>query len=203
MRSRQIQHRRRRIWLGLLIAVATAGSTGFYLGFRANRTSEELINERRAEQRGGDAPDITGETNRILFKLWEMEDLERAGGARTTVTDSDQRTGWRSLISRAPASARVLIVDDDHHVRKSLERLVTSLGHEVRAAASAEEADHWLGAERFEAMFLDVELPRMKGVEFLSWALDRDPQLAILMLTGSTILTSLSSVWNRAPALSS
>ncbi len=100
------------------------------------------------------------------------------------MTDSDQRTGWRSLISRAPASARVLIVDDDHHVRKSLERLVTSLGHEVRAAASAEEADHWLGAERFEAMFLDVELPRMKGVEFLSWALDRDPQLAILMLTG-------------------
>ncbi len=80
MRSRQIQHRRRRIWLGLLIAVATAGSTGFYLGFRANRTSEELINERRAEQRGGDAPDITGETNRILFELWEMEDLERAGG---------------------------------------------------------------------------------------------------------------------------
>ena len=33
-------------------------------------------------------------------------------------------------------------------------------------------------------MLLDIELPRMKGIEFLSWALDRDPELAVLMLTG-------------------
>ena len=31
---------------------------------------------------------------------------------------------------------------------------------------------------------LDIELPRMNGVEFLSWALARDPELAVIMLTG-------------------
>jgi DNA-binding NtrC family response regulator len=97
---------------------------------------------------------------------------------------SERRLGWKALGSIGPRSARVLIVDDDPDVRKSLTRVVTALGHETRAAASAEEADHWISAERFDAMLLDIELPRMKGLEFLSWALDRDPELAVIMLTG-------------------
>ena len=31
---------------------------------------------------------------------------------------------------------------------------------------------------------LDIELPRMKGVEFLSWAVSRDPEMAVIMMTG-------------------
>ena len=95
-----------------------------------------------------------------------------------------KKTGWKDLGALAPKTGRVLIVDDDPSVRKSLERVVAALGYETRSAASAEQADHWLGAERFEAMLLDIELPRMKGIEFLSWALDRDGELAVLMLTG-------------------
>lgn len=100
------------------------------------------------------------------------------------MTEPTRRFGWKALAQSAPLAARVLVVDDEPAVRKSLERMVSSLGYEVRAAASSEEADHWLGAERFDVMLLDVELPRMKGVEFLSWALERDSQLAVLMLTG-------------------
>jgi DNA-binding NtrC family response regulator len=78
----------------------------------------------------------------------------------------------------------VLIVDDEADVRKSLQRLVTGFGHSVRTAASSEEADSWLDSERFDACLLDIELPRMKGVEFLTWALRRDPEMAVIMLTG-------------------
>jgi DNA-binding NtrC family response regulator len=95
-----------------------------------------------------------------------------------------RRLGWKNFTSLAPKAGRILIVEDNHEVRKVMERVVASLGHEVRGAASAEQADHWLGAERFDVMLLDVELPRMKGVEFLGWALDRDPELAVIMLTG-------------------
>jgi DNA-binding NtrC family response regulator len=100
------------------------------------------------------------------------------------MSDGHRRLGWRDLAGLAPATARVLIVEDTPEVRKSLERLVRSLGYEVRSAGSAEEADHWLSAERFDVLLLDIELPRMKGTEFLSWALDRDGEMAVIMLTG-------------------
>ena len=35
-----------------------------------------------------------------------------------------------------------------------------------------------------KARILDIELPRMSGTEFLAWALKRDPELAVIMLTG-------------------
>lgn len=100
------------------------------------------------------------------------------------MTESGKRFGWKQMITTAPRSGRVLVVDDEPEVRKGLERLIQALGHETKSAASAEAADAWLGAERFEVMLLDVELPRMKGVEFLSWALDRDPEMAVIMLSG-------------------
>ncbi len=96
----------------------------------------------------------------------------------------NKRRGWQDAIAAAPARARILVVDDEAEVRKSLQRLVTRFGYTAKSAASAEEADRLLGQERFDVMLLDIELPRMKGVEFLNWALKRDPELAVIMLTG-------------------
>ncbi|MBI4539328.1 MAG: response regulator [Gemmatimonadetes bacterium] len=92
--------------------------------------------------------------------------------------------GWADLHLYGGTGANVLVVDDEEPVRRTLERLVTKLGHQVKMAASAEEADSWLGAMRFDVMLLDIQLPRMTGVEFLRWALSRDPELAVIMLTG-------------------
>ena len=95
-----------------------------------------------------------------------------------------QRVGWREALARAPRNARILVVEDEAPVRASLKDLVTRFGYSVRAVPSAEEADQWLSAERFDVCLLDIELPRMKGVEFLGWALKRDPEMAVIMLTG-------------------
>lgn len=97
---------------------------------------------------------------------------------------TSRRLGWRDVVAGTPDRGRVLVVDDEREVRSSLQRLLTRLGYQVRAAASAEEADQWLAGERFDVCLLDIELPRMKGVEFLSWALARDPEMAVIMLTG-------------------
>lgn len=83
-----------------------------------------------------------------------------------------------------PGGESVLVVDDVERIRRGLAELVESLGYEVKTAASAEEADQWLGSQRFSAVLLDIELPRMNGVEFLRWALERDPELAVIMVTG-------------------
>jgi DNA-binding NtrC family response regulator len=94
------------------------------------------------------------------------------------------RLGWTDVLAQAPRVAKVLVVDDEAHIRESLKRLVTHFGYEVKTAASAEEADHWMSSLRFDVILLDIELPRMKGVEFLSWALEKDPEQAVIMLTG-------------------
>jgi DNA-binding NtrC family response regulator len=92
--------------------------------------------------------------------------------------------GWPDVLNQAPSKAEVLVVDDEAHIRESLKRLVGHFGHTVKTAASAEEADHWLSSQRFDLILLDIELPRMKGVEFLSWVLEKDPEQAVVMLTG-------------------
>ena len=97
---------------------------------------------------------------------------------------ANKRKGWTSVLANAPREAKVLVVDDEAHIRESLQRLVTHFGYDVKTAASAEEADHWLSSMRFDVVLLDIELPRMKGVEFLSWALEKDPEQAVIMLTG-------------------
>lgn len=94
------------------------------------------------------------------------------------------KIGWKELLETAPTSARILVVEDEKSVRDSLVRLLERQGHEVRAVGSAEQADHWLQTERFEVLVLDIELPLMAGNEFLSWAQQRDPELAVIMLTG-------------------
>ncbi len=95
-----------------------------------------------------------------------------------------QKLGWSDLALTQPKDTAVLIVDDDERIRRGLGKLVKSFGYRVKTAASAEEADQWLGSEPFSVVLLDIELPRMSGVELLRWALNLDPELAIIMVTG-------------------
>ena len=100
------------------------------------------------------------------------------------MNNSKKRRGWKDAIAEAPPRARILVVDDEPDTRRSITRLVTRFGYTAKSAGSAEEGDRWLTSERFDLLMLDIELPRMKGVEFLSWALSRDPEMAVIMMTG-------------------
>ncbi len=92
--------------------------------------------------------------------------------------------GWREVAGADTRGARVLIVDDNPDVRQQLRRAVTHLGYTGTATSSAENADRLLAETRFDVALLDIELPRMSGVEFLGWALARDPEMPVIMLTG-------------------
>lgn len=92
--------------------------------------------------------------------------------------------GWLDVRARAPKRARILVVDDDAAVCRVLGSALGAMGHESRTAASAEEADLWLSSMDFDLVLLDIDLPRMNGVELLAWALREHPDLAVIMLTG-------------------
>ncbi|HEX9887297.1 MAG TPA: response regulator [Longimicrobiales bacterium] len=95
-----------------------------------------------------------------------------------------RRMGWRDVAALDTGEASVLVVDDDPALRRVMVSALKGMLHDVRAAASAEEADVWLSARDFDLVLLDLDLPRMNGLELLRWALRRQPDLAVVMLTG-------------------
>ena len=64
-------------------------------------------------------------------------------------------------------TARVLVVDDDFSIRETFERHLKRAGHEVLAAASAEEALNALADFNPTLVITDVRMPGMDGLELL------------------------------------
>jgi len=62
-----------------------------------------------------------------------------------------------------------IIVDDEPLAREGLERLVAEAGflELVVSCSSAMEANHILNTEKIELMFLDIQMPRLRGTDFL------------------------------------
>ncbi|MDB5875572.1 MAG: Nitrogen regulation protein [Ramlibacter sp.] len=89
----------------------------------------------------------------------------------------------------------VFIVDDDASVRESLQRLLMSLGFQVRTFA---DAHTFLNSERGEArgcLLLDVGLPDLNGLEVQKHLIAVGSQLPIIFLTGQgDIPTSVSAM---------
>ena len=79
--------------------------------------------------------------------------------------------------------ARILIVDDDAKFRKSLARLVKSIGYDVELLSSARE---FLGRETFEGascLLLDVRMPGMSGPDLQEELSERNISTPIIFLT--------------------
>ena len=64
--------------------------------------------------------------------------------------------------------SQILIVDDEEAICWTLRRALTSEGHKVAVASSAEEALRLAAADKPEAILLDVRLPGMDGLTALA-----------------------------------
>jgi putative two-component system response regulator len=90
-----------------------------------------------------------------------------------------------SATSSDGATARCLIVDDDAQVRQVLTRVVATHGLSPMEACSGADALSLLKqAGEVPVCISDIYMPEMDGVTFLREALQRYPDMAIIMLTG-------------------
>ena len=62
---------------------------------------------------------------------------------------------------------RILVVDDEDHIRDYLTEELTDEGYEVLMATSAPEALKMIEKEELDLVVLDIRMPGMTGVEAL------------------------------------
>jgi two-component system cell cycle response regulator len=81
-------------------------------------------------------------------------------------------------------AGRVLIVDDERFFRDLFQEMLTARGHQVRVAASGEEALRMLAGDRFDLLVTDVVMPGMDGIALVREARAREPELPAVAVTG-------------------
>jgi FixJ family two-component response regulator len=80
--------------------------------------------------------------------------------------------------------AIVFVVDDDPSMRRSLESLLRSVGHEVRLFSSAPEFMQAVRNDAPGCLVLDVRLPGMSGLAFQQELKKAGVALPIIFITG-------------------
>jgi PAS domain S-box-containing protein len=89
----------------------------------------------------------------------------------------------------APAAAqgavRILLVDDDELIRRSIAPMLTALGHAVHTAESGQEAlDRLQAGLQVDLVILDMNMPGLNGAQTLTRLLALRPDQIVLMATG-------------------
>jgi CheY-like chemotaxis protein len=80
--------------------------------------------------------------------------------------------------------ARVLVVDDDPVVAKSIDRVLTGKGYAVITASGGQEALEKLAHEKYDAVFTDIRMPGMDGFEVAKRIKATQPWLPVVIVTG-------------------
>jgi DNA-binding NtrC family response regulator len=77
----------------------------------------------------------------------------------------------------------ILIIDDEAAIRESLETLLELEGYRVVSAETGEEGLARIAERAYDLILLDFALPDRNGLEILTDIRDRDPNLAVIMIT--------------------
>jgi len=95
--------------------------------------------------------------------------------------------------------SEILIVDDEESICWTLDRLLTSEGHKVRIAASAEEALELAARDQPDLVILDVRLPGMDGLTAMAQIkkLAGDPPIIVITAFGN-LTTAVTALQNGA-----
>jgi two-component system, NtrC family, response regulator AtoC len=83
---------------------------------------------------------------------------------------------------------RILVVDDEHLIRWSLEQSLKRQGYEVATAASGEDALKALRDDPPDLMLLDIQLPGINGLDVLEKAKEIAEEVIVIMVTALGVL---------------
>lgn len=96
--------------------------------------------------------------------------------------------------AKLPAG-RLLIVDDEIELMSALREALTTHGYDVVGLSSGKEALQYLARENFDLLLSDLMMPEMDGITLLHSALQLDPRLVGVIMTGQgTLQTAVDAM---------
>ncbi|MFN2480302.1 MAG: ATP-binding protein, partial [Pyrinomonadaceae bacterium] len=110
--------------------------------------------------------------------------LPIAHGVRQPEAVEDVSAATDAPAASAGKRTRVLVVDDEDHVRDLLADILESEGCEVVTCASGNEAAAINGAGGFDAVFTDIGMPGMSGWELARIVREHDADIPVAVITG-------------------
>ncbi len=94
-----------------------------------------------------------------------------------------------------PTGARILVVDDEPHIRLSCGDALGRAGHDVVMAEDGATATAAIDAGAFDAAVLDIVLPDTSGLQLLEAIRSRNPDAVVVLVTGFASLdTAMEAV---------
>jgi signal transduction histidine kinase len=129
-----------------------------------------------AKAAGGDLRIDSAPGEGTTVTLYLPRVATEAAAVPATHSGSDERITARCV--------EMLLVDDDPEVRQTIADMLRKSGHSVIEAENGPQALLELERSTPALMLLDFAMPGMNGAQLAANALDRNPELKLLFLTG-------------------
>ncbi len=84
----------------------------------------------------------------------------------------------------AKAKARLLIIDDDRSIRRTLTEILEYENYKVDAAGNGTEGLVKIKTQKYDAVLCDIKMPEPDGMEVLDRSQQIKPDLPIIMISG-------------------
>jgi len=90
---------------------------------------------------------------------------------------------------------RILVIDDEAHIRKTTTMTLDALGHECTQASTGDDALSLLKKESFDTAFLDLRLGQEDGLDLIPKMLTLEPKLSVIVFTAySSMETAIEAM---------
>jgi DNA-binding NtrC family response regulator len=94
-------------------------------------------------------------------------------------------------------AARILVVDDDESIRKSLATVLKDEGYAVDTAENGNEAIAKSNVSFYNLALIDIRLPDMEGIKLLTAMKETTPKMVKIIMTGYSSLQNAIEAVNR------
>jgi two-component system response regulator AtoC len=94
-------------------------------------------------------------------------------------------------------SARILVIDDEESIRRTVSMTLQHAGYHVETAENGKQAIEKSAANFYNLALIDIRLPDMQGTELLTALKETTPRMIKIILTGYPALENAVRAVNK------